>query len=75
METYWTSFAKKGNPSQKDGDPQWLNFGTSHSDFVFLSPNSEARQAPVEFERCKFWDGVVEEIKLEACLTAAAVSF
>ena len=75
METYWTSFAKTGAPAPKEGDPEWLNFGASHTDFVLISPSSEARKAPVEFERCKFWEGLSEEVKLEACLMAAATRF
>ena len=71
MMEYWSSFATGGVPTPKQGDPQWEAYGISHR-LLSISKSSEVISA---YTRCDMWEDVDEMVKLEACGTAAAITF
>ncbi|XP_063921165.1 juvenile hormone esterase-like [Zophobas morio] len=57
--TYWTNFAKYGNPNSKElsGNPEWKPVKPSEINFVDIGEKLTANVNP-EFDRMEFWKNI-----------------
>jgi para-nitrobenzyl esterase len=58
MESYWTNFARTGNPNSK-GLPQWPEFGHARRFFVFTPDGRETRAAGLRSPQCNLYRQVL----------------
>jgi para-nitrobenzyl esterase len=58
MESYWTNFARTGNPNSK-GLPQWPEFGHARTFIVFTPDGRLARAAGLRSPQCNLYRRVL----------------